>query len=138
MRGYHGNPEATAEVLGADGWFATGDVGEIDAAGRLRITDHKKDLFKTSGGKYIAPQVIETMFRATCPLASQMLVHGAGRNYATALIALDPDALQQWARAHNLEGQSYAELAGDEAVEAYVRSCVGELNARRPPDFRGA
>ena len=130
MRGYHRRPEATAEVLDAEGWFATGDVGELDAQGRLRITDRKKDLIKTSGGKYIAPQVIETMFRATCPLASQMLVHGDGRNYATALIALDPDALEQWARAHNLEGESYAERAVDPAVQDYVASCVEELNSR--------
>ncbi len=130
MRGYHNKPEATAEVMDPDGWFATGDVGEIDASGRLRITDRKKDLIKTSGGKYIAPQVIETMFRATCPLASQMLVHGDNRNYATALIALDPDALEQWARAHNLEGETYAELAADPAVQDYVRGCVEELNTR--------
>ncbi|HEX4977080.1 MAG TPA: long-chain fatty acid--CoA ligase [Nocardioides sp.] len=130
MRGYHNQPAATGEVLDADGWFATGDVGELDAQGRLRITDRKKDLIKTSGGKYIAPQVIETMFRATCPLASQMLVHGDGRNYATALIALDPDALAQWAKAHNLDGDSYAELAVDPAVQRYIASCVEELNAR--------
>ena len=130
MRGYHDQPAATAEVMYADGWFATGDVGELDAQGRLRITDRKKDLIKTSGGKYIAPQVIETMFRATCPLASQMLVHGDGRNYATALIALDPDALEQWAKAHNLEGESYSELAIDPAVQEYVAGCVEELNSR--------
>jgi long-chain acyl-CoA synthetase len=130
MRGYHRKPEATAEVLDAEGWFATGDVGELDAQGRLRITDRKKDLIKTSGGKYIAPQVIETMFRATCPLASQMLVHGDGRNYATALIALDPDALEQWARAHNLEGETYSERAVDPAVQTYIASCVEELNSR--------
>jgi len=130
MSGYHDNPEATAEVLDAEGWFSTGDVGEMDAQGRLRITDRKKDLIKTSGGKYIAPQVIETMFRATCPLASQMLVHGDGRNYATALIALDPDALEQWARAHNLEGESYTEMAIDPAVQGYIASCVEELNSR--------
>ena len=99
MRGYHNLPAATAEVLSADGWFATGDIGELDAEGRLRVTDRKKDLIKTSGGKYIAPQSIEVMFKAICPLASQMLVHGDGRNYATALIALDPDALAQWGRA---------------------------------------
>ena len=130
MRGYHNLPDATTEVLAADGWLATGDVGEIDSAGRLRVTDRKKDLIKTSGGKYIAPQIIEVMFKAVCPLASQILVHGDGRNYATALIALDPDALAQWGRARALPATDYASLAGDPAVHAYVRSCIDELNSR--------
>jgi long-chain acyl-CoA synthetase len=129
MRGYHNLPEATAAVLSADGWFATGDVGELDA-GRLRVTDRKKDLIKTSGGKYIAPQVIEVMFKALCPLASQMLVHGEGRNYATALITLDPDALAQWGRAQALTSTDYRSLTADPAVERYVRACVAELNSR--------
>jgi long-chain acyl-CoA synthetase len=130
MRGYHNNPGATIEVMDADGWFATGDVGEIDADGRLRITDRKKDLIKTSGGKYIAPQAIETMFRAVCPLASQMLVHGDARNYATALITLDPEALAQWGRAHGLPDRDYATLAADPSVQEYVHTCVDELNGR--------
>jgi len=130
MRGYHNLPEATAEVLGADGWFATGDVGEIDEAGRLRITDRKKDLIKTSGGKYIAPQIIEVMFKAVCPLASQMLVHADGRNYASALITLDPEALAQWGRAQGLRATDYPSLAGNPAVHTYVRACVEELNGR--------
>ena len=130
MDGYHDLPEMTAEVLGEDGWFATGDVGEIDDRGRLRITDRKKDLAKTSGGKYIAPQAIEVMFKAVCPLASAMIVHADGRNYATALIALDPEALAQWARAQSLEATDYAALAADPAVRDYVRSCVDVLNGR--------
>ncbi len=130
MRGYHNLPEATAEALGADGWFATGDVGEIDEAGRLRITDRKKDLIKTSGGKYIAPQAIEGMFQAICPLASQMLVHGNGRNYATALITLDPEALAQWGRAQGLKATDYPLLAEDPAVHRYLQACVEELNGR--------
>jgi long-chain acyl-CoA synthetase len=130
MRGYHNLPDATAEVLSADGWVATGDVGALDAAGRLRITDRKKDLIKTSGGKYIAPQSIESMFKAICPLASQMLVHGDGRNFATALIALDPEALARWSRARGMTPTDYATLVTDPAVHAYVRSCVDELNAR--------
>jgi long-chain acyl-CoA synthetase len=130
MRGYHNLPEATAEVLDADGWFATGDVGEIDDDGRLRITDRKKDLIKTSGGKYIAPQPIEVMFKAVCPLASQMLVHADGRNYATALITLDPDALAQWAQAQGLAGLDYPSLVQDPRVQEYVRASVGELNGR--------
>jgi long-chain acyl-CoA synthetase len=130
MDGYHNLPEVTAEVLDGDGWFATGDVGEIDDAGRLRITDRKKDLAKTSGGKYIAPQAIEVMFKAVCPLASAMIVHADGRNYATALIALDPEALVQWGRAQSLAATDYAALASDPAVHAYVHSCVDVLNAR--------
>jgi long-chain acyl-CoA synthetase len=130
MRGYHHLPDATAEVLSADGWFATGDVGELDATGRLRITDRKKDLIKTSGGKYIAPQSIEVMFKGICPLASQMLVHGDGRNFATALIALDPDGLIGWRRARGLPSADHAVLVTDPAVQDYVRTCVNELNAR--------
>jgi long-chain acyl-CoA synthetase len=130
MRGYRNLPEATAEVLAPDGWFATGDVGEIDEAGRVRITDRKKDLVKTSGGKYIAPQAIEVMFKAVCPLASQMIVHADRRNFATALITLDPDALAQWGRAQGLTATDYPSLSGNPAVHAYVQSCVEELNGR--------
>jgi long-chain acyl-CoA synthetase len=130
MRGYHNLPESTAEVLTADGWFATGDVGEIDEAGRVRITDRKKDLVKTSGGKYIAPQAIEVMFKAVCPLASQMIVHADRRNFATALVTLDPDALAQWGKAQGLTATDYPSLSGNPAVHAYVQSCVEELNGR--------
>ena len=130
MRGYHNLPDATAEVLRADGWFATGDIGEIDDAGRLRVTDRKKDLIKTSGGKYISPQAIEVMFKAVCPLASQMFVHADRRNYATALITLDPDALAQWARAQGLPEAAYPVLAADQDVHGYVHSSVVELNGR--------
>jgi long-chain acyl-CoA synthetase len=130
MRGYHNLPESTAEVLTADGWFATGDVGEIDEAGRVRITDRKKDLVKTSGGKYIATQAIEVMFKAVCPLASQMIVHADRRNFATALVTLDPDALAQWGKAQGLTATDYPSLSGNPAVHAYVQSCVEELNGR--------
>ena len=130
MRGYHQQPEATAEVLDPDGWLATGDVGELDDRGRLRITDRKKDLVKTSGGKYIAPQPIEGLFKALCPIGSQMLVHAEGRNYATALITLDPEALAQWAGAHGVPGTDYASQAADPAVHAYVQQCLDEVNSR--------
>ena len=130
MRGYHHLPEATAEVLSEDGWFATGDVGELDPVGRLRITDRKKDLIKTSGGKYIAPQPIESIFKAVCPLASQIVVHADGRSYATALVTLDPEALVQWGKAEGMPTSDYAALAGSLEVHDYVRSCVEELNGR--------
>jgi long-chain acyl-CoA synthetase len=96
----------------------------------LRITDRKKDLIKTSGGKYIAPQPIEITFKAVCTLASQMLVHADGRNYATALVALDPEALDQWGRAQGLPAADYAALATHPEVRAYVGSCVEVLNGR--------
>jgi long-chain acyl-CoA synthetase len=130
MSGYHNLPDATAEALSPDGWFASGDIGDIDATGMLRITDRKKDLMKTSGGKYIAPQTIEVMFRAVCPLASQMLVHADRRNYATALITLDPEALTQWARAQGLPEADYATLAADPTVRDYVQASIEELNGR--------
>ena len=130
MHGYHNLPEETAEVLTADGWLATGDIGTIDDAGRLRITDRKKDLIKTSGGKYIAPQPIEVMFKGICPLVSQILVHADRRRYATALISLDPDALAQWGRAQGLTPSDYSSLAGHPAVHEFVRSSIEELNGR--------
>ncbi len=130
MAGYHELPEATEEVLAADGWFATGDVGEIDEHGRLRITDRKKDLIKTSGGKYIAPQAIEGTFRAVCPLASQMLVHADGRNYATALVTLDAEALSEWAVSQALGEHDYLALTQHPAVHSYVQQSVDVLNER--------
>jgi long-chain acyl-CoA synthetase len=130
MRGYHGMPEDTDEVLDAAGWLATGDVGEIDDQGRVRITDRKKDLIKTSGGKYIAPQAIEVLFKAECPLASQMIVHAEGRNYATALVTLDPDALAQWASARGMAETDYARLTADPGVHDYVRNCLERVNRR--------
>ncbi|WP_395659931.1 AMP-dependent synthetase/ligase [Nocardioides sp.] len=130
MRGYHRQPEATAEVLDAEGWLATGDVGELDAAGRLRITDRKKDLIKTSGGKYIAPQSIEMLFKALCPLSSQMVVHAEGRNYATALVTLDPEALAQWAAANGVTTTDYVELSRLPAVRDYVQASIDQMNAR--------
>ncbi|MGA8047312.1 MAG: long-chain fatty acid--CoA ligase [Dermatophilaceae bacterium] len=128
MRGYHNLPDETARVLNPDGWFATGDIGELDAQGRLRVTDRKKDLIKTSGGKYIAPQPIEAQFKALCPLASQVLVHAERRNYATALIALDIDALPQWGRARGLDVGDFAELTANPEVRAYVGTCIAQLN----------
>jgi long-chain acyl-CoA synthetase len=96
----------------------------------LRITDRKKDLIKTSGGKYIAPQAIEAMFKAVCPLAGEMIVHADNRHYATALVTLDAEALAQWGRAEGLPTTDYATLAATPAVHAYVGSCVDVLNRR--------
>ncbi|XUL88066.1 AMP-dependent synthetase/ligase [Streptomyces galilaeus] len=128
MEGYHGLPEKTAEVLEADGWFHTGDIGELSPDGYLRITDRKKDLIKTSGGKYIAPSEVEGQFKAVCPYVSNILVHGADRNFCTALIALDEPSILDWAKENGLEGKSYAEVVAAPATVAMVEGYVKELN----------
>jgi long-chain acyl-CoA synthetase len=127
MRGYHNAAEATAEAL-KDGWFATGDIGELDEKGYLRITDRKKDLIKTSGGKYIAPQKVEGVLKAVCPYVSQVIVHADGRKYATALITLDPEAIEGWAKEEGLSYSSVAELARSQEVHDLIDGFVAQGN----------
>jgi long-chain acyl-CoA synthetase len=127
MRGYYNLPEQTAEVLLEGGWFATGDIGEIDDDGNLRITDRKKDLIKTSGGKYIAPSLIEARFKALCPLLGNVLVHANGRNYATALVTLDTDVVSGFAEAHGITGGPDAWVT-DPTIEKAVRDAMDEVN----------
>ncbi|MFF8590485.1 AMP-dependent synthetase/ligase [Streptomyces sp. NPDC015220] len=128
MQGYHRLPEKTGEVLESDGWFHTGDIGELSPDGYLRITDRKKDLIKTSGGKYIAPAEVEGQFKAVCPYVSNILVHGADRNFCTALIALDEAAILEWAQENGLEGRSYAEVVAAPATVGMVEDYVKQLN----------
>ncbi|MFG2805603.1 AMP-dependent synthetase/ligase [Streptomyces massasporeus] len=128
MEGYHKLPEKTAEVLEPDGWFHTGDIGELSPDGYLRITDRKKDLIKTSGGKYIAPAEVEGQFKAVCPYVSNILVHGADRNFCTALIALDEAAITEWAKEDGLEGKSYAEIVAAPVTVDMVDGYVKQLN----------
>ncbi|MFC7305601.1 AMP-dependent synthetase/ligase [Streptomyces monticola] len=128
MEGYHGLPEKTGEVLESDGWFHTGDIGELSPDGYLRITDRKKDLIKTSGGKYIAPAEVEGQFKAVCPYVSNILVHGADRNFCTALIALDEAAILAWAEEQGIGAKSYADVVADKRTVALVDGYVQELN----------
>ncbi|MER7460456.1 long-chain fatty acid--CoA ligase [Micromonospora sp. NPDC126480] len=130
MRGYHNLPEETAAAFTEDGFFRTGDIGTLDENGYLRITDRKKDLVKTSGGKYIAPSHIEGMFKATCPYTSQAVVIGQARNYCTMLVTLDPDAIKGWAAGTPLEGRSYAEIVSSPEAQAMVEEYVAQLNAK--------
>ncbi|MFD4789772.1 AMP-dependent synthetase/ligase [Streptomyces sp. NPDC058459] len=128
MEGYHRQPGKTAEVLESDGWFHTGDIGELSADGYLRITDRKKDLIKTSGGKYVAPAEVEGQFKAVCPYVSNILVHGADRNFCTALIALDEPAILQWAAENGLGGRPYAEVVAAPQTVELVDGFVKQLN----------
>ncbi|PVC96365.1 long-chain fatty acid--CoA ligase [Streptomyces sp. CS090A] len=128
MQGYHKLPEKTEEVLESDGWFHTGDIGELSADGYLRITDRKKDLIKTSGGKYVAPAEVEGQFKAVCPFVSNILVHGADRNFCTALIALDGPTILNWAAENGLEGKEYAEVVAAPQTVELIDGYVQRLN----------
>ena len=130
MRGYHNLPEETAAAFTEDGFFRTGDIGELDPDGFLRITDRKKDLVKTSGGKYVSPSRIEGMFKALCPYTSQVVVITQGRNFCTMLITLDPDAIVGWAAGTPHAGKPYAEIAGSPEAQAMVAGYVEELNTK--------
>jgi long-chain acyl-CoA synthetase len=129
MAGYHHLEKATAEALSADGWLFTGDQGSIDDDGFLKITGRIKELFKTSGGKYVAPPAIEAKFATLCPYASQFMVFGEGRNFAVALVTLDADAISGWAKDHGLANTSYAELTKSPEVHEMVEEHVKKLNA---------
>ena len=129
MRGYHNLPGATEEVLTADGWLHTGDIGTL-TDGFLTITDRKKDLIKTSGGKYVAPQKIEGIFKAVCPYASQIIVHGEGRKFISAMITLDAETIVEWAADNGLAGKSPEQLATEPAVRALISGYVDELNGK--------
>jgi long-chain acyl-CoA synthetase len=128
MRGYYKDPERSAEALDADGWMHTGDIGELDADGFLKITDRKKELIITSGGKNISPALIEYELQRH-PLIGQACAIGDKRNYVTALIVLDPEVTPAWARAHGIEASSPGELAADPEVLAEVERGVAAANS---------
>ncbi len=128
-RGYHDLPELTAEAF-TDGWFHTGDIGELNERGSLRITDRKKDLIKTSGGKYVAPQKVEGAIANNCPYVSQVFVQGEGRKYISALITLDEPALMTWAKAHGHGDLTYAQLTQHEDVRRMMDGYMAKANGR--------
>ncbi|GAA3546869.1 AMP-dependent synthetase/ligase [Nonomuraea rosea] len=127
MRGYHGLPDETAAAL-EDGWLHTGDIGELDEEGRLSITDRKKELIKTSGGKYVAPTYLEGRIKAACPYASHVFVHGDRRNYVTALVTLDMDVVKPWAEAESLPADAEALREHPRMLEE-VDKAIQQVNA---------
>ena len=131
-RGYYQRPEATAEVFLDDGWFATGDIGEIDTDGFLRITDRKKDLLVTAGGKNVAPQNIENLLKGD-PLISQAMVYGDRRPFLTAVLTLDVDAAKAYARDHGISGDSVAQLAESPQLRTVLEGRVQQVNQRLAP-----
>ena len=129
MDGYHNLPDNTADAFTDDGWLRTGDVGTIDSDGFITVTGRIKEIFKTSGGKYVAPPAIEAKFMAMCPYASQFIVFGEARNYCVALIALDADLMSVWAAENGLNGATYRELVNAPAVRDMIAGYIGALNA---------
>ena len=128
MSGYYNKPEATAQVIDADGWFSTGDIGEIEADGFLKITDRKKDLIVTAGGKNVAPQPIENLLK-TFPMVEQAVVVGDRRRYCALLVVPAFDALESWARQQGIEWTTRVELLNDATVRAHMEAeTLGRLN----------
>jgi long-chain acyl-CoA synthetase len=123
MKGYYKRPEDTAASLDGEGWFATGDIGEIDADGFLEITDRKKDLIVTAGGKNVAPQPIENRLK-THALVEQVVMIGDRRRYCSLLIVPAFDRLEAWARANGISWTDRADLVRDPRVVKYVETEV--------------
>jgi long-chain acyl-CoA synthetase len=124
--GYWDNEDATRETLERDGWFHTGDVGEVDDEGFVRITGRKKEIIVTAGGKNVAPAVLEDRLRAHA-LVDQCIVVGDGQPFIAALVTLDPDAVSAWAQAHGKSGRT-ADLVDDPDLRAEVEAAVEDAN----------
>lgn len=125
--GYYKRPEATAEAWDEEGWFHTGDIGEFDADGFLRITDRKKDLLKTSGGKYVAPQKVENLLKLQ-PHISQAVMIGDNRKYCVALITLDAEETAKWAQAHGVAAGDAAAMASHPEVQKLIQAEIDAVN----------
>jgi long-chain acyl-CoA synthetase len=129
FRGYLNDPDRTAEALDGDGFLHSGDIGELDAEGYLRIVDRKKELIITAGGKNISPANLEAALKAF-PLIGQACVIGDNRPFVSALLVLDPEVAPPWAANHGVEGKSLGELAEDPTVLAEVQRNVDDANQR--------
>jgi long-chain acyl-CoA synthetase len=129
FEGYLNDPEKTAEALDADGWLHSGDIGEMDPAGYVRIVDRKKELIITAGGKNISPANLEAALK-NIPLVGQAAAIGDNRPFVSALVVLDPEVAPVWAAQHGIEGKSLAQLADDPAVIAEVNAGLDAVMGR--------
>jgi len=127
MRGYWNNPEATAEVIDAEGWFHSGDIGEIDAEGYVKITDRKKDILVLANGKKVAPQPIETMLRHS-PLLTEVVLLGDNAGGVGALVIPNFDALKTWAKEQGKDLKTNAALIADSSARKFVKSEIDSLS----------
>jgi long-chain acyl-CoA synthetase len=129
MAGYRNDPEKTAQAIDPDGWLRTGDIGELDGDGYLRIVDRKKQLIINAAGKNMSPANIESRLKAASPLIGQCICIGDRRPYNVALIVLDPDACTAHARTRGLEDASASALAASDEVRALVTQAIDEANS---------
>ncbi len=129
MLGYYRNPELTAQVIDSEGWFHTGDIGEFDELNRLKITDRKKEMFKLSGGKYVAPQVVENVFKESF-FIEQLVVVGENEKFAAAIISPNFYNLHRWASLHKLHYRDNLDLIKKEEVVARFQKEIDKLNLR--------
>lgn len=128
MMGYYKRQDLTDEVIDAEGWFHTGDIGELSADGFLKITDRKKEMFKTSGGKYVAPQVVENKFKES-PFIEQIMVIGEGQKHPSALIVPAFEFVKNWAKEKELNiGSSHEEIIQNERVIQRIQKEVDHYN----------
>jgi long-chain acyl-CoA synthetase len=130
MPGYRNMPEKNEEAFTDDGWLRTGDIGEIDEDGYLKIVDRKKELIINAAGKNMSPANIESHLKTASPLIGQAVAIGNARSYNVALITLDPDFAPVWAKKNGLDGKSFEELAAEEPVREAVQAAVDEANER--------
>jgi long-chain acyl-CoA synthetase len=130
MPGYRNMPEKTSETIDPEGWLLTGDVGELDEDGYLKIIDRKKELIINAAGKNMSPVNIESKLKAATPLVGQCVAIGDARPYNVALIVLDPDYAPSWASNNGLEGKSLAELAREPKLIAALQEGVDEANSK--------
>jgi len=130
MPGYRNLPDKTAETIGADGWLATGDIGELDDDGYLKIVDRKKELIINAAGKNMSPANIEAHLKTASPLVGQAVAIGDRRPYNVALITLDPDFAPGWAKKQGIDATDIAALAADEQVIAAIQTAVDAANER--------
>lgn len=128
LKEYYKNPEATAQSI-QDGFFATGDIGHFNEEGRLLITDRKKDLIKTAGGKYVAPQKLEGLMKQE-PLISQILIHGDQKKFVSALISIEEPQLKAWADSQNITYNDVQELHQNPALRVRLQKHVQEVNSK--------
>jgi long-subunit acyl-CoA synthetase (AMP-forming) len=130
MPGYRNMPEKTAETIDAEGWLHTGDIGELDEDGYLRIVDRKKELIINAAGKNMSPASIESKLKAASPLIGQVAAVGDARRYNVALIVLDPDYAPVWAQGQGIDDATLESLAEHDAVRQEIEAAVGAANDR--------